>query len=431
MIEKVTTYSQQGARTLLAIMVAVFALVAACTLAPVQKAWAETGTVVVHYESTETGEPIEGLQVNAYRIASIEGDSFVIDENFSGFANFFGWTGGTTAVSSDPDWLATQAKTMDAYIRAGGPDPVVSGVTGPDGMVELSGIEEGLVLVLPIGDGVHKFTSTLVQLDETFEYFQAVKPKVEKDKPTREIKVVKHWKGDAGKEAKRPQSIQVQLVCDEALYGEPVELSDANGWSYTWKDLDDSAAHLWNVVEVDVPAGYTVSFNESGKTIFVTNTYKPTEVIISKQEVGGGPELPGATLIVKDLDGNEIDKWVSTDTPHKLPLDPGIYTLTEITAPEGYEIAETITFRVNEDGTTDVLQDGEWVDAKNHVVMFDAKKGTPPTPTTTPSTPTATPTVTGKLPQTGQLWWPVPVMFCAGLIAIGAGRIVSHRSRAR
>lgn len=53
---------------------------------------------------------------------------------------------------------------------------------------------------------------------------------------------------------------------------------------------------------------------------------------------------------------------------------------------------------------------------------------TPGTPTTNTPTPPTTTTVTGRLPQTGQLWWPVPVLFCSGLIAIGAGRIVSTRS---
>ena len=57
------------------------------------------------------------------------------------------------------------------------------------------------------------------------------------------------------------------------------------------------------------------------------------------------------------------------------------------------------------------------------------KEPTPtPTPTTTPSTkPTPTPPGTtppsggGKLPQTGQLWWPVPVLVMLGLIFFALG----------
>ena len=32
-----------------------------------------------------------------------------------------------------------------------------------------------------------------------------------------------------------------------------------------------------------------------------------------------------------------------------------------------------------------------------------------------------------KLPQTGQLWWPVPLLFCAGLIFVAAGLIIRRR----
>lgn len=43
----------------------------------------------------------------------------------------------------------------------------------------------------------------------------------------------------------------------------------------------------------------------------------------------------------------------------------------------------------------------------------------------TPSKPPSTPTNSGKpnLPQTGQLWWPVPVLVCAGLLLIIVGLI--------
>ena len=35
----------------------------------------------------------------------------------------------------------------------------------------------------------------------------------------------------------------------------------------------------------------------------------------------------------------------------------------------------------------------------------------------------------GKLPQTGQLWWPVPVLFCAGTALIVAGTMEHHRAK--
>ena len=71
------------------------------------------------------------------------------------------------------------------------------------------------------------------------------------------------------------------------------------------------------------------------------------KVKISKVDITTNEELPGAELVIKDKDGNEIDRWISTNKPHYVEKIPaGDYTLTEITAPSGYKIAESINFTV-------------------------------------------------------------------------------------
>lgn len=81
-------------------------------------------------------------------------------------------------------------------------------------------------------------------------------------------------------------------------------------------------------------------------------------VLISKTDLVTGKELPGAKLQVTDKDGNVVDEWISTDKPHHISgLEEGKeYTLTEITSPYGYEIAETITFKVTEDKETQLIE---------------------------------------------------------------------------
>ena len=104
------------------------------------------------------------------------------------------------------------------------------------------------------------------------------------------------------------------------------------------------------------------------------------KVEISKKDLTTMEELPGAELTLTDKDGKEIDRWVSSDKPHYIEkLPAGEYTLTEITAPDGYDIAESIRFTV--------LPTGE----VQTVVMKDAR--TPertPQPEETPH-PTETP----------------------------------------
>lgn len=75
-----------------------------------------------------------------------------------------------------------------------------------------------------------------------------------------------------------------------------------------------------------------------------------TVVHISKVDAETGEELPGATLELYGPNGTLIETWETGDIPHVitgLPVGEG-YVLKETTAPEGYQLAEDITFAVEE-----------------------------------------------------------------------------------
>ena len=87
-----------------------------------------------------------------------------------------------------------------------------------------------------------------------------------------------------------------------------------------------------------------------------------TKVRISKRDITTGEELPGATLQIIDENGNVVEEWVSTDEAHFIEgklIAGKEYTLRENIAPDGYEIANEISFTVNEDGSV------------TEVVMYD------------------------------------------------------------
>ena len=88
----------------------------------------------------------------------------------------------------------------------------------------------------------------------------------------------------------------------------------------------------------------------------ITKEKKITKLRISKQDLANKKELPGATLILKNAKGKEVDKWVSGDKPHYVEnLEPGKYTLTEIIAPEGYKLSEeTVEFELKADNKVTV-----------------------------------------------------------------------------
>ncbi len=99
---------------------------------------------------------------------------------------------------------------------------------------------------------------------------------------------------------------------------------------------------------------------------FTVTTDKETQHIemidkiveITKTDLTNGDEVEGAELVVTDEDGKVIDEWTSTKEPHHVNnLEEGKkYTLTEKTAPYGYEVAESIEFTVSFDKETQHIE---------------------------------------------------------------------------
>ncbi|MCR4950143.1 MAG: hypothetical protein K6A40_02340 [Solobacterium sp.] len=119
--------------------------------------------------------------------------------------------------------------------------------------------------------------------------------------------------------------------------------------------------------ETEVPAGilkdeteYPVTFIQTDETTEeyiaeLTLENKTTKTVFSKTDAADEKELPGASLTVTDAEtGAVIDEWISGEKPHVIEgLMPGhSYQMTETAVPDSrYAKAETITFKVNTDGT--------------------------------------------------------------------------------
>ena len=167
------------------------------------------------------------------------------------------------------------------------------------------------------------------------------------------------------------------ITTKEELPGATLVIKDANGkevekWVSTNepKYIEGLAAGNYTLCETQAPTGYvlatecikfTVKEDGTMSTVVMYNKKqsvpeqpKEFDVKISKQDIANKQELPGATLVVKDSEGKELYRWVSTNEPKYIKLEAGTYTLTEIQAPEGYILStEVITFTVKADGTVD------------------------------------------------------------------------------
>lgn len=213
----------------------------------------------------------------------------------------------------------------------------------------------------------------------------------------------------------------------------------------------------------------------------ITNTYivkKEAEATLRFRKVSVNPDgtlgsgLSGAEF---KFYGNDYDvansqivplfTWESNAEGYMewQQLKPGIYYLVESKTPEGYvplgTAVKVIVTDSNEDGVAEVTLEkpANWAEAQyitaetgtngdmlitiripNEIAEPDDPDPTPtpvpePTPTPIPDpTPTPTPTPTPevpKLPQTGQMNWPIPVLAVLGLALVALGWILRRKEK--
>ena len=165
------------------------------------------------------------------------------------------------------------------------------------------------------------------------------------------------------------------------------KLSDVGEHTYT---ITEKKGSLPGVTYDDMTVTYKVKVTDKGdgtlestvtaapKDTEFNNTYS-VEVTFSKVALGQREELEGAKLTVKKTDGTVIESWTSGKTAKVLKLVAGEYVMIEEQAPQGYEKASAITFRVNIDGSVEVKEGNNWVavrDAK--IQMVDTLKPSKP-----------------------------------------------------
>ena len=134
----------------------------------------------------------------------------------------------------------------------------------------------------------------------------------------------------------------------------------------------------YTLTETTAPNGYvkaeSIEFTVSKDKVNQKVNMLDKQISVTKTDITGTQEVPGATLTVKDEDGNTVDTWVSGEKEHYVSgLEEGkTYTLIEETAPEGYVRADEITFTVTKEK---VDQEVNMFDAQVKVTKTDALTG--------------------------------------------------------
>ena len=206
------------------------------------------------------------------------------------------------------------------------------------------------------------------------------------------VSVSKAWDDADNQDGIRPGSVKVQLLANGKAQGEPVELSTANGWAYTWGNLDAKAAGQdieYTVQEIDTPTGYTPKVAVDATNGYViTNKHDvdKTDISVSKawndadNQDGARPSSAKVQLYANNVaagepvelnaENNWAYQWKDLDVKAK---GQGIkYTVAEVDVPSGYEAAVTgsasegfVVTNTHEVAKTAVSVSKAWNDSDN------------------------------------------------------------------
>jgi len=162
-----------------------------------------------------------------------------------------------------------------SYFSAANNLPYTEKSTDGNGVLVFSDLTPGLYLVVPSQTEDDHYTSSPFVIsvprydseNKKWEFDIIASPKIsggEEGTTDTYISVLKKWEGNK----KHPESITVVLLRDFKEYAR-VQLNDKNNWYYRWDNL--SKDFTWEVVEADVPDGYTVYYDTSSNTVTIIN----------------------------------------------------------------------------------------------------------------------------------------------------------------
>lgn len=150
-------------------------------------------------------------------------------------------------------------------------------ITSAEGVVYFDELDLGLYLVKQTNrvSGFSKIDPFLViipsEIDNKWIYDIESEPKTDIIR-TIDLSVKKVWnttKTNNNDSISLPKSIDIQLLLNDEII-DTVTLSEENNWQYTFSNIEKNDNYV--VREVNVPNGYTVTYQKDGNLFIVTNT---------------------------------------------------------------------------------------------------------------------------------------------------------------
>ncbi len=391
-------------------------------------------TLTIRY--THNGRPVSDVRFDLYYVADVnEYAEFTLAGDFANYP--------LKINDLTTDGLKTLAETLKSYVEQDRLKPLDSGKTDDNGMLafpnERKSLKPGLYLVVGktlTKDGFsYKTEPFLVSLPNSdgnskkWNYDVTVEPKhIREELPptpsddTVTRKVLKVWKDDV--EKLRPQEVVIRLLKDGEVY-DTVTLNKKNNWSYTWKELPkynkDGSKAEWSVTEKAVD-DYTVLIEKNGITYIVTNTYTPITPNDTPTD-----DTPTDETTPNDTPTNDTVKRVVTKVWDDVGYESSRPKSVQVTLLQNGTAYDTVTLSEENDwlytweNLPECDADGKeysWTIQEAFVPDYVAdveQNGYTFVLTNTLDRP--------KLPQTGVLWWPVPLLAVGGITFLIVGAL--------
>lgn len=400
-------------------------------------------TLTISYK--DSGKSVPNAAFSLYKVADV--DAYVRQSLTPEFQRYRNVVSGLSDMDdlTQAQWSAL-ASTLKGYVQRDGLRPAREGRTDSEGLLSFDDLEVGLYLVTgrPVTTDdfcTYSASPFLIFLPDrdsannVWDYDLTVSPKYTKEEDDDKYvtrKVLKIW-DDEGYESVRPKEVTVQLLKDGKVY-DTETLNENNNWRYAWDELP--ADHDWEVVEKELE-GYSVTVTRDGITFTATNKFVApitgTNLPIQKRITGDKPKEDAKfTFVFTAKDPANPMPEGSSGTVKEIEIvgagskeigeiefeKPGtyVYTVKEKNGGvKGYTYDTTVytlTYKVTE-------KDGELI---CRISIVDEKGNEAETVEFT------NPYYPPKIPQTGVLWWPVPILLCAGFVFVMIGVTTRRRN---
>ena len=282
-------------------------------------------------------------------------------------------------------------------------------ITDADGKIVAEWVTDGAPHYMErIPMGTYTLTETMAPTEQGYVRAESVTFEVG---PTGDIQRV-----DMKDDFTKVEISKADMTDGLELPGAKLKITDASGNTIAEWETNGQPHRIerlkpgeYTLTETAAPAGYLLSeevhftVRETGEIQKVTMYDAPAHsLILTKRDIVTNAKLADARLTIRDAYGTTIDRWTTTDGDHAIRVLPErsaakdphknllllsddtsehVYTMVEELAPDGYLVAESITFKVmqmNDALVVFIWQDGGWQkSSEGYLAMYDERTDTP------------------------------------------------------